>query len=70
MQRYECNKHNYLFINNSLKFYLLCENQGVTNLPPLKMNLAPEIQMEWKKKHGNSTFNSSSLSQVASSSVW
>jgi hypothetical protein len=23
MQRHECNKHNYLFINNYLKFYFL-----------------------------------------------
>jgi hypothetical protein len=30
MQRHECNKHNYLCINDSLKFFFPYENQGVT----------------------------------------
>jgi hypothetical protein len=30
MQRHEWNKHNYLCINDSLKFLFPCENQGVT----------------------------------------
>jgi hypothetical protein len=30
MQWHECNKHNYLCINVSLKFLFPCENQGVT----------------------------------------
>jgi hypothetical protein len=30
MQRLECNKHNYLCINDSLKFLFPCENQGLT----------------------------------------
>jgi hypothetical protein len=30
MQRHECNKHNYLCINDSLKFLFPCENQGGT----------------------------------------
>jgi hypothetical protein len=30
MQRHECNKHNYLCINDSLKFLFPYENQGVT----------------------------------------
>jgi hypothetical protein len=30
MQRHECNKYNYLCINDPLKFLFLCENQGVT----------------------------------------
>jgi hypothetical protein len=30
MQQHECNKHNYLCINDSLNFLLPCENQGVT----------------------------------------
>jgi hypothetical protein len=34
------------------------------------MNLVLEIQTDQKKKLGNSAFNSSTLSQVASSSVW
>jgi hypothetical protein len=25
------------------------KNQGVTNLPPLKMNLVPEIRTDWKR---------------------
>jgi hypothetical protein len=30
MQRHECSKHNYLCINDSLKFLFPCENKGVT----------------------------------------
>jgi hypothetical protein len=30
MHRHECNKHNYLCINDSLKILFPCENQGVT----------------------------------------
>jgi hypothetical protein len=30
MQRHECNKHNYLCINDSLKNLFPCENQDVT----------------------------------------
>jgi hypothetical protein len=36
-------------INDSLFFLFPCENQGVTNLPPLKMNLVLEIQMDRKR---------------------
>jgi hypothetical protein len=32
MQQHECNKYNYLCINDSLKFLFPCENQGVTVL--------------------------------------
>jgi hypothetical protein len=32
MQRHECNKHNYLCINDSLNFLFPCENQGVTKV--------------------------------------
>jgi hypothetical protein len=35
MQRHECKKHNYLCINDSLIFFFLCENQGVTHTDPL-----------------------------------
>jgi hypothetical protein len=31
MQWYECNNHNYLCINVSLKFLFCCKNQGVTH---------------------------------------
>jgi hypothetical protein len=34
MQRHECSKHNYLCINDSLKFLFPCENQGITGLSP------------------------------------
>jgi hypothetical protein len=30
-------------------FHFICEIQGVTNLPPVKMNLDPEIQMDHKR---------------------
>jgi hypothetical protein len=30
MQQHECNKHNYLCINISLKILFPCKNQGVT----------------------------------------
>jgi hypothetical protein len=43
-------------------------NLDVTNPTPLKMNLVLEIQMD-QKRWGYSSFNSSSLSQVASSSA-
>jgi hypothetical protein len=36
MQQNECDKQLFIYINNFLKFYFICENQGVTNLPPLK----------------------------------
>jgi hypothetical protein len=29
--------------------FSFCEKQGVTNLPPIKMNLIPDIQMDWKR---------------------
>jgi hypothetical protein len=32
MQRHECNKHNFLCINDSLKFLFPFENLGVTTL--------------------------------------
>jgi hypothetical protein len=34
MQWHECIKHNYLCINDSLKFLFPCENQGVIGLSP------------------------------------
>jgi hypothetical protein len=49
MQCHECNKHNYLCIIDSLKFLFPYENWGVTNLPPLKMNLVLEIQTDHKR---------------------
>jgi hypothetical protein len=48
MQRHECNKHNYLFINNSLKFYFLMKI-GVLQTYPFKINLVPEIQTDQKR---------------------
>jgi hypothetical protein len=48
MQQHEYNKHNYLFINNSLKFYFLMKIR-VLQTYPLKMNLIPEIQTDQKK---------------------
>jgi hypothetical protein len=30
------NASNNTYLNNTLGFYFLCENQGVTNPPPLK----------------------------------
>jgi hypothetical protein len=48
MQQHECNKHNYLFINNSLKFYFLMKIR-VLQTYPLKMNLVLEIRTDRKR---------------------
>jgi hypothetical protein len=56
------------YINNFLDFYLLVKIK-VLQTYPLKMNLVPEIQTYQKRNLQNSAFNSSSPSQVASSSV-
>jgi hypothetical protein len=57
------------YINNFLDFYLLVKIRALQTYP-LKMNLVPEIQIDQKRNLQNSAFNSSSPSQVASSSVW
>jgi IS30 family transposase len=44
MQRLECNKHNYLCINDSLKFLFPCENQGVTRNIAKYMSLCDTCQ--------------------------
>jgi hypothetical protein len=54
-----------LFSKNFISLWKL----GCYKPTPLKMNLAPEIRTD-RIFFWNSAFNSSSLSQVASSSVW
>jgi hypothetical protein len=46
MQRHECNKRNYLCINDSLKFLFPCENQGVTiSIAKLKPNIMSSLKV-------------------------
>jgi hypothetical protein len=48
MQWHECNKHNYLCINDSLNFYFHGKIK-VLQTYPLKMNIVPEIRMDQKR---------------------
>jgi hypothetical protein len=70
MHRHEIQQNIIIYLYNFFSRALLPrENQGVTNLSP-ENESRPRDSDGLEKKHGNSAFNSYSLSQVASSLVW